>query len=70
MKLHFWHMNQNILYAEQINRVMTSEEVKDLDYECIFSSAVRSWWLTEKEIRTEIVRVGVSKFQKITQQNF
>jgi hypothetical protein len=41
------HVNQNILY-EQINRVMTSEEAKDPDCECIFSSAVRLWWLTER----------------------
>ena len=43
------YVNQNILYAEKINRVMTSEGVKDPDCECIFSSAVRLWWLTERK---------------------
>ena len=60
------YVNQNILYDEQI-RAMTSEEVKDPDCECIFSSAVRLWWLTKRETRTEIMGVGVSKFG---QQNF
>ena len=46
------YVNQNMPY-EQIDRVMTSEEVNDPDCECIFSSAVRLWWLTEKPGRVE-----------------
>ena len=46
------YVNQNMPY-EQNDRVMTSEEVNDPDCECIFSSAVRLWWLTEKPGRVE-----------------
>jgi hypothetical protein len=51
-------VNQNILYEKKTVSCMTTEEVKDPDCECLFSSAVRLWWLTERETRTEIDREG------------
>jgi predicted nucleic acid binding AN1-type Zn finger protein len=61
-------VNQNIPY-EQINCVMTGEEVNDQDCECIFSSAVRLWWLTEKpgrKDRVEALAVFQSSHNKIS----
>jgi hypothetical protein len=52
LQLVAYYANRNIPY-EQINRVMTSEDVNDPDCECIFSSAVRLWWLTEKPGRRD-----------------